>query len=54
MKNKQVRKALKRDTPNNSMYAHIPDNRMRALKKFATRFCFTEERIKSVLEHQKR
>ena len=53
MKNKQVRKALKSDTIN-SMYALIPDNRMRAFKKFAARFGFTEERIKSVLENEKR
>ena len=52
MKNKQVRKALKSDTPINSMYALIPDNRMRAFKKFAARFGFTEERIKSVLENE--
>ena len=54
MKNKQVRKALKSDTPINSMYALIPDNRMLAFKKFAARFGFTEERIKSVLENEKR
>lgn len=54
MKNKQFRKALKSDTPINSMYALIPDNRMRAFKKFAARFGFTEERIKSVLENEKR
>lgn len=54
MKNKQVQKALKNDTPINSMYALIPENRMRAFKKFAARFGFTEERIKSVLENEKR
>ena len=54
MKNKEIKKALKSDTPINSMYALIPDNRMRAFKKFAARFGFTEERIKSVLENEKR
>ena len=54
MQNKQVQKALKSDTPISSMYALIPDNRMRAFKKFAARFGFTEERIKSVLENEKR
>ena len=54
MKNKQVQKALKSDTPINSMYALIPGGRMGAFKKFAARFGFTEERIKSVLENEKR
>lgn len=54
MRKKQIKKALKSDTPINSMYALIPDNRMRAFKKFAARFGFTEERIKSVLENEKR
>ena len=54
MKKKQVRKALKSDTPINSMYSLIPDNRMRAVKKFAALFGFTEERIKTVLENEKR
>ena len=46
MKKKQVQKALKSDTPINSMYALIPE--------FAARFGFTEERIKTVLENEKR
>jgi hypothetical protein len=54
MKNKEIKKALKGDTPINSMYALIPDGRMRAFKKFAARFGFTEERIKSVLDNEKR
>ena len=54
MKKKQVQKALSSNTPINSMYSLIPDNRMRAFKKFAARFGFTEERIKSVLENEKR
>lgn len=47
MKKKQVQKALKSDTPINSIYSLIPDNRMQAFKKFAARFGFTEERIKN-------
>ncbi|MFT0355081.1 hypothetical protein ACMSEA_05065 [Bacteroides thetaiotaomicron] len=54
MKNKEIKKALKSDTPINSMYALIPANRMRSFKKFAARFGFTEERIKTVLENEKR
>lgn len=54
IRKKQIKKALKSDTPINSMYALIPDNRMRAFKKFASRFGFTEERIKTVLENEKR
>lgn len=54
IRKKQIKKALKSDAPINSMYALIPYNRMRAFKKFAARFGFTEERIKSVLENEKR
>lgn len=54
MKNKEIKKALKSDTPINSMYALIPGDRMRSFKKFAARFGFIEERIKSVLDNEKR
>ncbi|MCE8758567.1 hypothetical protein K0F43_21565 [Bacteroides fragilis] len=54
MKNKDIKKALKSDTPINSMYALIPGGRMGAFKKFTARFGFTEERIKSVLDNEKR
>ena len=54
MKNKEIKKALKSDTPINSMYALIPGGRMDAIKKIATRYGFTEERIKSVLDNEKR
>lgn len=54
MKKKQVQKALKSDTPINSMYSLIPNNKMQAFKRFAARFGFTEERIKTVLENEKR
>lgn len=54
MKNKEIKKALKSDTPINSMYALIPGDRMRPFKKFAASFGFTEERIKSVLDNEKR
>lgn len=54
MRKKQIKKALKSDTPINSMYSLIPDNRMRAFKKFAALFGFTEGRIKTVLENEKR
>ncbi|MCS3166701.1 hypothetical protein NXW62_18620 [Bacteroides fragilis] len=32
MKNKEIKKALKSDTPINSMYALIPGDRMRSFK----------------------
>lgn len=32
MKNKEIKKALKSDTPINSMYALIPGNRLQAFK----------------------
>ena len=51
---KQVQKALSSNTPIISMYSLIPDNRMRAFKKVAARVGFTEERINSVLENEKR
>lgn len=54
MKNKEIKKALKSDTSINSMYALIPGDRMPSFKKFAARFGFTEERIKSVLDNEKR
>ncbi|WP_199610194.1 hypothetical protein [Bacteroides sp. AM23-12] len=54
MKNKEIKKALKSDTPINSMYSLIPNNKMQAFKKFAAQFGFTEERIKTVLENEKR
>ena len=54
MHKKQINKALKSDTPINNMYALIPNNRMQAFKKFAARFGFTEEKINSVLENEKR
>ena len=54
MKNKEIKKALKSDTPINSMYALLSGCRMGAFKKFAARFGFTEERIKSVLDNEKR
>ncbi|RYT79276.1 hypothetical protein EAJ04_24675 [Bacteroides faecis] len=54
MKKQQINKALKSDTPINSLYSLIPNNKMQAFKKFASRFGFTEERIKTVLENEKR
>ena len=54
MKKQQIKKALKSDTPINSLYSLIPNNKMQAFKKFAARFGFTEERIKTVLENEKR
>lgn len=54
MKKKQVRKAMKSNTPINSMYALIPPNRREAFRQFASKFGFDKERIKSALENEKR
>ena len=35
MKKKQIQKAMKSDTPINSMYALIPEKRREAFKRFA-------------------
>jgi hypothetical protein len=54
MRSKQIRKALKSDTPINSMYALIPESRRDAFKRFASYFGFTENNIKSILSNEKR
>ena len=54
MRKKQVIKALKSETPINSMYSLIPQNRKEAFKRFAASFVFTEENIKKILSNEKR
>ena len=54
MRKKQIRKALKSETPANSMYALIPKNRREAFRRFASCFGFTEDDIKSILANEKR
>ena len=46
MKNKQLKKALKSNTPINSLYALIPAGQRDAFKKFAAMFGFNDEKIK--------
>lgn len=54
MKKKLIQKAMKSDTPINSMYALIPEKRRKAFKRFAACFGFTEDNIKSILANEKR
>lgn len=54
MKKKLIQKAMKSDTPINSMYALIPEKRREAFKRFAACFGFTEDNIKSILANEKR
>lgn len=53
MKKKDIEKALKSDKPINSMFALIPENKMKMFKKFAKRFGFTEEKINALLANEK-
>lgn len=52
MRKKQINKALKSDRPINGLYALIPDNKRKAFLKFARRFGFNEEKIKSILANE--
>ncbi len=54
MRKKQIEKALKSGMPINGMFALIPEKKRGAFKKFAATFGFTEEKIKSILENEKR
>lgn len=53
MKNKQLKKALKSNTPINSLYALIPAGQRDAFKKFAAMFGFNDEKIKKILVNEK-
>ena len=53
MKNKQLKKALKSNTPINSLYASIPAGQRDAFKKFAAMFGFNDEKIKKILANEK-
>ena len=48
MRKKQMLKAIKSETPINSMYSLIPTDKRNAFKRFASCFGFTEERIKKI------
>ena len=54
MKKKLIQKAMKSDTPINSMYALIPEKRRETFKRFAACFGFTEVNIKKILSNEKR
>ena len=54
MKKKLIQKAMKSDTPINSMSALIPEKRRETFKRFAACFGFTEENIKKILSNEKR
>lgn len=53
MKRKEVEKALKSECPINGMFALIPEKKMKAFKKFAKQFGFTEEKINDILTNEK-
>lgn len=54
LRKNKIKKALKSDSPINDMYALIPNNKLRDFQKFAARFGFTENKIKLILEKEKR
>ncbi|MGJ0892019.1 MULTISPECIES: hypothetical protein [Phocaeicola] len=54
MRKKQMLKAIKSETPINSMYSLIPTDKRNAFKRFASCFGFTEERIKKILSEEKK
>lgn len=47
-------KAIKSETPINSLYSLIPNDKRKAFKRFASCFGFTEENIKNILSNEKR
>lgn len=53
MKRKDVNNALKSGTPLNNLFALIPQKRMKAFKKFARGFGFTDERIDRLLRSER-
>lgn len=54
MRNNKIKKALQSNTPINNMYSLIPEKRRGTFVKFASRFGFTEEKIKLLLANEKR
>lgn len=54
MRKEQIGKALKGETPANSMYALIPKNRREAFRRFASCSGSTEDGIKSIPANEKR
>lgn len=53
MKKKQIKKALSSNKPINGMYSLIPLSRLNAFKEFASKFGYTEDKIKNILENEK-
>lgn len=53
MRKKQINKVLKSDRPINGLYALIPEKKRKAFERFAARFGFTREKIKSILANEK-
>lgn len=54
MKKREIEKALGSDNPINSMYSLIPEKKIKAFKKFAAIFGYGEERIKNILDNEKK
>ena len=53
MKGSTVQKALKSDTPLNSLYALIPENRRAALDRFVRCFGLSPEQLHGALERER-
>ncbi len=53
MKGAAVRKALEGDTPLNSLYALIPENRRKALDRFVRCFGLDPARLHEALERER-
>lgn len=54
MKTPAVRKAVNSDTPLNSLYALIPDNRRKALDRFLRLFGKSTDDLHEVLERERK
>lgn len=53
MKGSTVQKALKSDTPLNSLYALIPENRRKALDRFVRCFGMNPAKLHEALERER-
>lgn len=53
MKGSTVRKALESDTPLNSLYAIIPENRHKALDRFVRCFGLSPAKLHEALERER-
>lgn len=54
MKTSEVRKAVESDTPLNSLYALIPENRRKALDRFVRCFGLSPAKLHEALERERK